>query len=107
VQLLVNLYATSLVTSAAHEGALLVATGDEADGVGAQRRETAHAERRVRELLGDMGDDAALEWGRTPSDEVTLRVRVRTPRFLLPGLQTSLGFDEVDRTVQVRSEKLR
>jgi hypothetical protein len=108
VQLLVNLYTTTTVTGAAHEGVQMVASHevDHHDSV-AVANARAEAEAEVRGLLGEVGDRAELDWSASTPDEVALRVRVSTPRFLLPSLQASLGFDEVDRTVRARVEEVR
>jgi hypothetical protein len=96
VQVLVDLYQTSVVTAAAYDAARDVASGDEPEP----------AAERVRDLLGDVGDDAELTWD-LDDDVVRLRVVVPTRRFLLPAVAGPLGLDEVDRTVSVRVEELQ
>ena len=100
VQLLFNLYATSAVTAAAYDAARLVAGGD--GGVADMPR----AEHHARELLGRYADRVSFEWA-VDDDVVALRVVADNPTFLLPTLGGSLGFDEIDRTVRVRVERLR
>ena len=101
VQLLFNLYATSAVGAAAYDAARIVAESPER-GPSSQRRAEAHA----RDVLGRYSDRVAFTW--TVDDEtVALRVVGRNPRFLLPSLAAAVGFDEVDRTVRVRVERLR
>lgn len=107
-QLLVDLYASSVVTGAAHSGARVVAGarvdhGDAASLDAAQRE----GERRVRQLLGRQGHTAQLDWSASTADEIVLRVMVDNPRFALPGVGARLGVDRVDRTVRVRVEELR
>jgi hypothetical protein len=108
MQLLMNLTTTSMVTSAGHEGARLVASHevDHTDPVAtaaAQRR----AEYRVRRLLGRFGDRVEMDWSDTTADTVVLHLRADAQRFLLPGLAARLGFDRIDRTVRVQVERLR
>ena len=102
VQLLANLYSTSVVTSAAHEAARMVATDPRPLGDPAQ---LARAEAHARQLLGRYGDRAALEWDLSDPEVVGLRVVVDNPRFLFAALDGALGFDTVDRTVRVRVEQ--
>jgi hypothetical protein len=108
VQLLMNLYTTSVVTSAGYEGARAVA-GQRVDH--ADPRSVAEArlraEARVRQLLGRYGDRVELDWSGSTPDTVVLRLRAQNQRFLLPGLGAHLGFDQVDRTVRVRVEDTR
>ena len=108
VQLLVNLYAASMVTSAAYEGAREVAGArvDHADPIAmADARDRAEA--HVRDLLGHAGAKATFDWSQSTPERVALRVRADAPRFLWPGLRGDLGFDHLDRTVEVRVEDWR
>ena len=98
VQLLFNLYATSAVTAAAYDAARLVAGGDAPD--------VARAEDHARQVLGRYADRVSFDWS-VDGDVVALRVTAENPTFLLPALGGSLGFDEIDRTVRVRAERLR
>jgi hypothetical protein len=108
VQLLVDLYASSATTSAAFDGARVVA-GSRADHP--DRAALAAAERtaesRVRAELGAFGRTVTFDWSGTDGDSVQLRVQGDAPRFLWPGLQHALGVDHVDRTVRVRVERWR
>jgi hypothetical protein len=101
-QLLVNLYATSVVTSATYEAARRAAAAP-----GGARSATGTAEREARELLGRAGDAAEFTWDLSDPDVVALRVVVDNPRFLWPALDVALGFDRVDRRVRVRVEQVR
>lgn len=101
VQLLTNLYATSVVTSAVHDGARRAA---EAGSAPEDRRA---AEAQVRELLGAYGDEAELDWSGTDADVVRLRVQIDNPSFLLRSLPADLPFQHIDRTATVRVEQLR
>lgn len=107
-QLLVDLYASSVVTGAAHSGARVVA-GARVDHTDAASLDAARSEgeRRVRQLLGRHGQGAQLDWSGSTADEIVLRVVVDNPRFALPGVGARLGVDRVDRTVRVRVEELR
>jgi hypothetical protein len=108
VQLLVDLYATSAATSAAFDGARVVAGSrtDHSDPLSEAAARSA-AERRVRAELGGFGRSVRLDWSGSDADAVQLRIEGDTPRFLFPGLQRALGVDHVDRTVRVRVEAFR
>lgn len=107
-QLLMNLYTTSVVTSAGYEGARMVAGHRvDHDDPRAVAEARARAETRVRQLLGRYGERVEMDWSASTDDTVVLRLRADTQRFLLPGLPARLGFDRVDRTVRVRVEDLR
>ena len=108
VQLLMALYTTTVVTSAAHEAARVAARGavDQRDPV-AVATARARGEARLRQLLGGVGDRATLDWSSSTQDSVALRVRADAPRFLLPGLGGLDTIRHVDRTVRVRVEQLR
>jgi hypothetical protein len=103
VQLLTNLYATSVVTSAAHDGARRAAE----HGGALEPAVRLEAERHVRDLLGDYGAGARFDWSGTTPDVVRLRVEIDNPSFLLRSLPADLPFQEVDRTVVVRVEQLQ
>lgn len=106
VQLLVNLYATSVVTSATYEGARQVA-GSRVDHTDPAALDDSHAraEARVRDLLGAAGNNASFDWSQSTPDTVALRVRADPPRFGWPGLRGRIGFDHIDRTVRIRVER--
>lgn len=106
VQVLLNLFTTSAVTDAAHDGARRVAGArvDHGDPV-AVAAARAGADRHIRELLGAYGRQVQLDWSASTADEVVLRVRADAPRVLLPGLAGPVGLDRVDRTVRVRVER--
>jgi hypothetical protein len=101
VQLLTNLYATSVVTSATHDGASLAARSD---GRHLEAPVRASAEAHVRDLLGAYGEGATFDWTGTDASVVRLRVRIDNPSFLLRSLPADLPFQQVDRTAVVRVE---
>ncbi|MCA1671939.1 MAG: hypothetical protein LC799_06945 [Actinobacteria bacterium] len=100
VQTLLNLYATSVVTSVAYDAAREVAGADGGPGA------VVRAEERARQLLGAFGREVSFEWSST-SDDVVLRVRGRVPRVLLPVQRGPMAFGEIDRTVRLRTEGFR
>ena len=107
VHLVLNLYATSLVTAAAFDAARVVAGGD--GGPGAE----AAAEEHARSLLeGYEGEEALrFSWRYTSTDGddladvVRLRVVAHHPTRLLPSV--GLPFQRLDRTFTVRIERPR
>ena len=104
VQLLFNLYATTVVTAVAFDAARVVAGADVGtDGDGGQ----AVAEASARRLLGRYGRRVTFDWRQSDDDTVVLRVRADNPSFVVRAWAGSLGFDHIDRTVRVRVERLR
>jgi len=93
VQLVLNLYATSVVTAAAFDGARIVAGSD--GGPAAE----ADAEAHVRELLD--GHELDLTW-EYRDDVVALTVETDHPTALLGGMR--LPYQHISRTVEVRRE---
>ena len=105
VQLLMNLYATSAATSAAFDGARMVAGHRVAhDDSAAMSRAQNAAEDRMRSELGRFGDHVTFDWSQSDEASVTVRIRAAAPRFLLPGFGGPVGLDHIDRTVRVRRE---
>jgi hypothetical protein len=107
-QLLVNLYATSTVTSAAHRGARQVASDalDHHDAA-AVRAARERAEQTMRALLGAQGTEARFDWSGSGPAQVVLRVRLDTPALAPFGAHERLPFGRIDRTVHARVEELR
>ena len=106
VQILFNLYATSMVTAAAHDAARDVAGFDaSADRCGA----TVAAEAAFVEALGDYGTDghARLIWTCNDPDVVRLRVRATHPSILPARFAGLFSLTEMDRTIEIRVEVLR
>ena len=107
VQLLINLYATSVVTANGFDAARAVATVERGPS-GASDIDAARidAERQARENLGRYGERVTFDWSRSDADTVRLRVRAQNPHlsFFGSGL---LGFDRIDRTFVMRVERFR
>ncbi|MBW3555999.1 MAG: hypothetical protein KY454_03570 [Actinobacteria bacterium] len=103
VQVIYHLYATSVVTAAAHDGARLAAGADMTEDSAAAR---AAAGAHVVELLGAYGRERLLplEWQSDEQFEV-LVVRGESPSFLPAYLRRPLGMDEIRRTARVRRER--
>lgn len=100
VQVLQDLYATSVVTGAAHDAARTVAGYDSADDRSAAAVE---AELLLRSRLS--GYDAGrleLDW-RLDDDTVSLTVRARH-RTVWPRALDPMGLGTTERTVTVRTE---
>ena len=91
-QLVLSLYATSVVTAVAYDAAKTVAGADAGASDDARREATVVA----RRALGRLGEQVELRWS-TDGDDVVLRVRA--PRASLLG--------DVERTVRVRVEAVR
>jgi hypothetical protein len=108
VQLLVDLYATTAATSAAFDGARIVAGSrvahpDRLAEADARRA----AEDRMRSELGEFGRSVSFDWSASNDQVIVLRVVGNAPRLLWPGLQHQLGVGHIDRTVRVRVEAWR
>jgi hypothetical protein len=107
VQLLYNLYATSVVTATAYDAARDVASREvdhsSAAEVAAARRAAEHD---LRDRLGRYSDDVELDWSASDAITVRLRVTATNPDLLFHSAGL-LGFDEVDRTVTARIEEVR
>ena len=104
IQILFNLYATSMVTAAAVDAARTVAGHDAAlDRCGA----IVAAETRLLDDLGSYSErgELTLDWVCNDSDVVQLRVRARHPSILPAVLQGLSGLGSIDRTVEVRVER--
>lgn len=93
-QLLLGLYAESVVGAVAYDAAKAVAGSD-----GLSSRVAVEAS--ARRSLGAFGDAASFTWS---VDEDAVRLTVRVPRRgLLPGWERG----PVERTVRVRAERVR
>lgn len=101
VQVMVNLYATSVVSSAAYDAARLAAAG------GGTTEAVSGAEARARDVLGRIGDGARFDWSGTGSDEVVVRVQARVPGVLPAIMGGPVAFGQIDRTIRIRVERFR
>lgn len=99
VQVLFNLYSTSVVTSVAYDAARKVA------GARGGPASVPQAESDARRALGQYGSRVSFEWAQTDGDAVVLRVRARNPSMLLPAMAGPVAFGEIDRTIRVRVER--
>jgi hypothetical protein len=102
VQVLVGLYATTVVTATAYDAAKTAAGATARHSDGAQARAVADARRR----LGRLGEQAEFTWSTSP-DSLALTVRAPRPRLLPRSLVGALGPPDVVRTVRVRVETVR
>ena len=102
VQLLINLYATSVVTSATFDAARRLATRGSHPPTQAEQDAAVQL---ARDELGRYGRDAQFTWGLDDPDVVALHVHVVNPRLLGPGIDQLVGLDTIDRTVVVRVEQ--
>ena len=101
VQALFNLYAASVVTAVAYDAARQVA------GAGGGLARAPGAEADARRALGRYGARVTFDWSASGGEAVVLRVQARNPHVLLPALAGPLAFDQLDRTVRVRTETFR
>ncbi|MGI9032390.1 MAG: hypothetical protein ACR2HY_01630 [Acidimicrobiales bacterium] len=100
VQVLFNLYATSVVTSVSYDAARRVATASGDPGT------AATAEADARQSLGRYASRVSFQWA-IDADTVVLRVRANNPSILLPAVAGPVAFGDIDRTVRVRVERFR
>lgn len=106
-QTLIALYARSATTSAAYEGARIVAGARNSHDVSPVPDEArSHAEGLIRSQLGRFGDRIELDWSTSTWDTVALTVRAQPPSFLWDSLR-GRGPAAIDRTVRVRVEQLQ
>lgn len=101
VQVLFNLYATSVVTAVSFDAARRVAGGDGGPAY------IAAAEDQARAELGRYGARVTFDWSATDADEVVLHVQASNPHVLLPVLAGPAAFDHIDRTIRVRVERFQ
>lgn len=101
VQALLNLYATTVVTSVTYDAARQVA------GSNGGPSAMSGAESWARRLLGRFGDQVSFDWSGTTADDVALRVRAKVPSVMLRWSGGAMPFGHIDRTVRLRVEKFR
>ena len=106
VQILFDLYASTMVTAAAYDAAREVASVDVADD---RCRSVDGAEQRFVEALGNYGrrGHASLTWTCTADDVVRVRVVADHPTVLPRRLAGLLSLGHLDRTIEVRAETAR
>jgi hypothetical protein len=106
VQVLFHLYATSMVTSVAHDAARLVAGYDHSEDRCAA---TSLGDRLFHDALGAYAIEsgASLTWTCTDPDSVRVRVSADHPTMLPSFLEGLTGLGHVDRTIVVRAEAVR
>jgi Flp pilus assembly protein TadG len=104
VQLLFNLYATSVVTSTTYDAARSVA----ASGHTPTEDDCERATQRALQSLGRYARHVSFDCDvQSDPDVVKMRVHAENPRFLGPTIDSLVGFDVIDRTVVVRVEQFR
>jgi hypothetical protein len=100
VQVLLNLYATSVVTAAAFDAARDVAAA------GGDPAAVSRAAAKARDVLGRYAREVAFEWTVPSGDDVVLHVHAQNRMFSLAGLRVD-ALQTVDRTVRARIECFR
>lgn len=105
VQLLVHLYARSVVVSAAEDGARIAATGRRGTGPDTPSARAA-GERQIRQLLGSAGASATIDWSASTDEEAVVRVHADTPHLVSTGFLGPASLDHVDRTARARVERV-
>ncbi len=107
MQLLYNLYATSVVTATAHDAARDVASREvDHDDPGAVAAARSAAERELRARLGRYSERVEIDWSESDATTVRLRIVAENPDLLFHSAGL-LGFDEIERTVTARVEELK
>ena len=106
VQILFNLYATTVVSSAAVDAARIVAGYDSA---GSRCATTAEAEAAFWQALGDYNQrgSATLTWVCNDSETVSLAVVADHPTILPQQLRGLTGLGRFDRVIEIRVEDMR
>lgn len=102
VQVLVGLYATSVVTAATYDAAKVLAGADVGDSAVGR----ANAEAGARSQLGRYGEKVSFGWD-NDAEVVRLRVHAQRPTLLPRSLVSGVGLSDIERTVTVRVERVR
>jgi hypothetical protein len=97
VQLLVHLYATSMVTAAAYDAARLASGTQVTSGA---------AESHGRSLLGGFSSRVTTFAVVDNGDHVVVRVQAQSPSLLPAAFGAAAGFSSIDREVIARREQL-
>jgi hypothetical protein len=100
VQVLLNLYATSVVTAAAFDAARDVASA------GGDPAAVAAAEAKARDVLGRYAEQVSFDWTVPDGSDVRLHVHAENRLFSFAGV-TIEPLQTVDRTVRARIECFR
>jgi len=106
VQILFNLYATTMVTTAAHEAAMKVAGFDASpDRCGA----VPAAEAAFVDALGQYGREghATLAWTCNDPQRVIVRVTADHPTVLPQAVAGLFGLSHMSKIIEVRTEQKR
>ena len=99
VQVLIHLYATSMVSAAAFDAARLASAEASAGPAVARTHGLA--------LLGDYGRRVRSFDITVGADDVVVRVRAASPALVPVALARVLSADSIDRTVTMRRERQR
>lgn len=98
LQVVIRLYATSVLSSAAVRAAETAAQSPSPAAA------EATAEAQARAQLGTFGaDHVHFSWVEADGNQVVVRVRADSPEFL-PGIP---GWSRINRTVTIRTERFR
>lgn len=97
VQVMLHLYASSVVESAAFDAARTVSSADCGPPC------VGRAETKLRAGLGGLGDGMELSWD-VGTEQVRLTVTGRSPARLVGGLAQLTGMSGISETVEVRRE---
>lgn len=100
-QVLVGLYASSVVNAAAYDAAKSVAGSDGGEAA------RADAERNAQSQLGTYGTRVTFDWSASTDDTVRLIIHSPRPTFLPAALTGPVGLGDIVREVTVRREKIR
>lgn len=106
VQIMFNLYATTMVTSAAHDAAMKVAGYDASSDRCAA---VPAAEASFVESLGEYGQagHASLEWNCLDPDRVVVVITADHPTVLPPAVAGIFGLSHLRKTISIRTEMKR
>lgn len=99
-QILIGLYASSVVNAATYDAAKSVAGSDGGDAA------RVDAVANARAQLGGYGRQVTFDWSGSSADVVKLQARAPRPSFLSVSL-TGPVLGDIVRTVTVRVEKAR
>jgi hypothetical protein len=105
VQVLVGLYTTTVVTSAATDAANELSHTTDPTNRASQQAATDHATARLGAFAQRPGG-FSLEWTGTDGDDVVVTVHARKMTLLPAAFGSALG-NRIDRTIRVRVERLR